>query len=284
MNLDETSQILTWPLGSLDFSVGTLVMGVLNVTPDSFSDGGLYFDVDAAVAHGLEMVEQGAAMLDVGGESSRPGSARVSTEEQIRRAIPVIKQLAGQVSVPISIDTYRPDVAAAALDAGASMVNDITALADEKMVRLVAERGPAIVLMHMQGTPETMQSDPHYENVTQEVLDFLLERACRAEAAGITRDRICLDPGIGFGKTTAHNLQLLREIDQFVATGYTVLIGTSRKRFIGQITGRTEPSDRIHGTGATIAHCAARGVAIVRVHDVSAAVDVVKMIRAINSP
>jgi len=283
MSTDRTQPILTWPLGRLDFSAGPLVMGVLNVTPDSFSDGGRYLDPDAAVAHGIEMAEQGAAMLDIGPESSRPGSARVPADEQIRRAIPVIERLVRRVNVPISIDTYRPDVAAAALDAGAAIVNDITALADEALLHLVADRGACVVLMHMQGTPETMQRDPHYENVTQEVLDFLLDRARRARDAGIPPERIWLDPGIGFGKTTRHNLRLLRDLDRFAEAGYRILVGPSRKRFIGDITGRTDPADRVLGTAAAVAHCAAHGVAIVRVHDVAAAVDVVKIIRAIHS-
>jgi len=283
MSTDHANPILTWPLGRLDFSAGPLIMGVLNVTPDSFSDGGLYLDPDAAVAHGIEMAEQGAAMLDIGPESSRPGSARVPPDEQIRRAVPVIERLARRVNVPISIDTCRPDVAAAALDAGAAIVNDITALADEGLLRLVADRGACVILMHMQGTPETMQRDPHYEDVTREVLDFLLDRAGRAQQAGIPSERIWLDPGIGFGKTTRHNLQLLRDLGRFAEADYRILVGPSRKRFIGDITGRTDPADRVFGTAAAVAHCAAHGGAIVRVHDVAAAVDVVKIIRAIHS-
>lgn len=274
--------ILEWPLGRLDFSSGCLVMGVLNVTPDSFSDGGQFLDADAAVEHGLRMAAEGAAILDIGPESSRPGSQRVSADQQICRAIPVIERLAAKVRIPISIDTYLPEVARAALDAGAAMVNDITALSDPKMASLAAERGAAVVLMHMLGTPETMQADPRYEDVTAEVLDFLLARAAIGEQAGVPRERILIDPGIGFGKTTEHNLQLLKDLNQFVASGYRVLVGTSRKRFLGQITGRTNPADRIFGSAATVAHCAAAGVSIVRVHDVAAMIDVIRVIRAIS--
>jgi len=273
--------IVEWPLGRLDFSDGPVVMGVLNVTPDSFSDGGRYVDPQAAVAHGLEMAAQGAAIIDVGPESSRPGSTRVDADEQIRRAAPVIEQLARQMDVPISIDTYHPTVAAAALDAGAAMINDITALSDLQMARLAAERGAAVVLMHMQGTPETMQREPHYDDVVREVRDFLLARAGRARQAGIPGERIFIDPGIGFGKTTEHNLTLLKRIDRFVECAYRVLVGTSRKRFIGEITGRSDPTDRLAGTLATVAHCAAAGVAIVRAHDVGPVADVLRMMRVI---
>lgn len=274
--------ILEWPLGRLDFSSGCLVMGILNVTPDSFSDGGKFFDTNAAVEHGLQMAAEGAAILDIGPESSRPGSQRVSAADQIRRAIPVIERLIAKINIPISIDTCLPEVASAALDTGAAIINDITALSDPRMASLAAERGAAVVLMHILGTPETMQVDPRYENVTAEVLDFLIARAAIAERAGIRRDRIFIDPGIGFGKTTEHNLQLLKNLNQFVATGYRVLVGTSRKRFLGQITGRTNPADRIFGTAATVAHCVAAGTSVVRVHDVAAMIDVIRIIRAIS--
>ncbi|NLH15963.1 MAG: dihydropteroate synthase [Phycisphaerae bacterium] len=257
-------------------------MGILNVTPDSFSDGGKFFDTNAAVEHGLQMAAEGAAILDIGPESSRPGSQRVSAADQIRRAIPVIERLIAKINIPISIDTCLPEVASAALDTGAAIINDITALSDPRMASLAAERGAAVVLMHILGTPETMQVDPRYENVTAEVLDFLIARAAIAERAGIRRDRIFIDPGIGFGKTTEHNLQLLKNLNQFVATGYRVLVGTSRKRFLGQITGRTNPADRIFGTAATVAHCVAAGTSVVRVHDVAAMIDVIRIIRAIS--
>jgi dihydropteroate synthase len=269
--------ILTWPTGRLDFSAGCLVMGILNVTPDSFSDGGQFLDRDKAIEHGLRMAAEGAAILDVGAESTRPGSRPVSAKEQIQRAVPVIEALVQQVKIQISIDTHDVEVARAALDAGASMVNDITALADDRMAAWVAQRAVPVVLMHMQGTPATMQASPSYGDVVGEVLAFLSERAAKAQAAGIPKERIFIDPGIGFGKTLEHNLALLRHLDRLVATGYRVLVGPSRKRFIGQITGRDRPADRVFGTAAVVARCVAAGVSVVRVHDVSAMVDVVKM-------
>jgi dihydropteroate synthase len=277
-----SGQVLEWPLGRLDFSAGCLVMGVLNVTPDSFSDGGRFLDADAAVEQGLRMAAEGAAILDVGPESSRPGSQRVSAEEQIRRAVPVIERLAAKVSIPISIDTCLPEVAQAAIEAGAAMINDIMGMADPQMRELAAKRAAAVVLMHMLGSPETMQSDPRYDDVTAEVLRFLLDRARLAEGAGVPRGRIFIDPGIGFGKATEHNLQLLRDIRQFVESGYRVLVGASRKRFLGQITGREKPADRVFGTAATVALCAAAGVSIVRVHDVAAMAEVVQVVKAIS--
>jgi dihydropteroate synthase len=269
--------VIEWPGGRLDFSAGCLVMGILNVTPDSFSDGGLFADVDAAVAHGVAMARAGTAIIDAGPESTRPGSKAVATQEQIARAIPVIERLAAETGVAISIDAKDCDVAVAALDAGASIINDITALADEGMAQLAADRRVPVILMHMQGTPAAMQKAPHYEDVVGEVLEFLLGRAKRAEGFGIRKEMIFIDPGIGFGKTTEHNLELLRNLDRFVSSGYRVLLGTSRKRFIGQITGRQEPAERIFGTAATVALAVAAGVSIVRVHDVPEMVDVVRM-------
>lgn len=261
----------------MDFSAGCILMGILNVTPDSFSDGGRFTDVDRAVAHGAAMAKAGAAIIDVGPESTRPGAEPVSTDEQIRRAAEVIKKLTAKVKAVISIDTRDSEVASAALDAGAGMINDITALADDRMAELAAKRAVPVVLMHMQGTPQTMQAEPEYDDVVSEVLDFLLARAKRAQNFGIAREMIFIDPGIGFGKTTEHNLELLRNIDKFVATGYRVLVGTSRKRFIGELTGREKPSERIFGTAATVALAAADGVSVVRVHDVEAIIDVIKI-------
>jgi len=269
--------VVAWSGGRLDFSEGCLVMGVLNVTPDSFSDGGEFFDLDKAVEHGLKMATDGAAIIDVGGESTRPGSASVSSDEQMRRVVPVIEALCEKTDVPVSIDTYKIEVARAALEAGAAVINDITALSDERIGELAAERRVPVVLMHMQGTPATMQIEPKYDNVVGEVLEFLLGRARRAERFGISKDMIFIDPGIGFGKTAEHNLSLLRNIDKFVATGYRVLIGTSRKRFIGHITGKEKAAERIFGTAATVTLCAAAGVSIVRVHDVAEMADVVKV-------
>ena len=277
-----SDDILQWPSGRLDFSAGCLIMGVLNVTPDSFSDGGQFLDVSKAVARGLEMASQGAAIIDIGGESTRPGAAAVPAAEQIRRVAPVIKALAHQVDVPISVDTCDVEVARAALEAGASILNDITALADDGMAELAAEMQVPVVLMHMQGTPRTMQADPAYDDVVGQVLHFLLTRARRAESLGIASERIWIDPGIGFGKTVDHNLLLLKHIGRFVSTNYRVLVGTSRKRFIGMITGRAEPPDRLFGTAATVAMCAAAGVSVVRVHDVAPMQDVLRVVRAVR--
>jgi dihydropteroate synthase len=273
--------ILRWPAGRLDFSSGCLVMGILNVTPDSFSDGGQFYDPGRAVAHGLALAGEGAAILDVGGESTRPGAKPVAAAEQIQRVVPVIEALAQRVDVPISIDTHDAEVARAALDAGAALLNDITALADERMAELAAERQVPVILMHMQGTPATMQAEPHYDDVVAEVRDFLVGRGERAKGFGIPPERIFLDPGIGFGKTVRHNLLLLKNLDRLVATGYRVLVGASRKRFLGTLTGRENPAERAFATAATVALCVAAGVSIVRVHDVGAMLDVVKVAHAI---
>jgi dihydropteroate synthase len=272
--------VIEWPRGMLDFSSGTLVMGILNITPDSFSDGGQFLDTDRAIEQGLRMAAEGAAIIDVGGESSRPGSKTVSVDEQIRRVVPVIGTLAKKLNVPISVDTYNNEVAKAALDVGAAMINDITALSYERIGKLAAEEKVPVVLMHMQGWPKTMQDNPTYGNVVEEILEFLLKRAKWAEKFGITKDKVFIDPGIGFGKTIEHNLELLRNIDKFIGTGYRVLVGTSRKSFIGKLTGKEKPSERIFGTAATVALCAIAGVSVVRVHDVAEMVDVVKVAKA----
>jgi len=274
--------LVEWPRGKLNFSNGCIVMGVLNVTPDSFSNGGKFFDTDKAIKHGLQMAADGAAIIDVGGESTRPGAEPISIEEQIKRVIPVIEALANKINIPISIDTYNYEVTKAALNTGAAMLNDITALSDERMGKLAAEQQVPVVLMHMQGTPATMQAEPKYEDVVSEVLEFLSKRAKRAEKFGIPKERIFIDPGIGFGKTLEHNLELLRNIHKFVATGYRVCIGTSRKSFVGKLTGKENPANRIFGTAATVALCVAAGVSIVRVHDVAEMVDVVNVSRAIS--
>jgi dihydropteroate synthase len=276
------NNIVEWPTGRLDFSAGCLVMGVLNITPDSFSDGGLFLDKNKAIEHGLQMAADGAAIIDIGAESTRPGAEPVSADEQIKRVIPVIESLAKKIDVPISIDTYNAEVAEVALEAGAAMINDITALSDERMGRLAAERKVPVVLMHMQGTPQTMQIEPRYGDVVNEVLDFLLAAAKKAQRFGIEKNRIFIDPGIGFGKTLEHNLLLLRNIDRFVDSGYRVCIGPSRKAFIGKITGKGNPAERIFGTAATVALCAAAGISVVRVHDVAEMMDVVKVTNAIR--
>jgi dihydropteroate synthase len=274
-------QIVEWPHGRLDFSAGCLVMGILNVTPDSFSDGGEFLTFERAVEHGLKMTREGAAIIDVGGDSTRPGATPVSPAEQIRRIVPVIEALVAKIGVPISIDTHDVKVARAALGAGASIINDITALGDEHMGELAAEQQVPVILMHMQGTPATMQIEPHYEDVVTQVRDFLVTRAEKAQASGIPVERIFIDPGIGFGKTLHHNLLLLKNLHRLVATGYHVLVGTSRKRFIGTLTGKEQAADRLFGTAATVALCAAAGVSIVRVHDVGPMCDVVKIAEAI---
>jgi dihydropteroate synthase len=268
--------------GQLDFTTGPLIMGVLNVTPDSFSDGGEFLDIASAVEHGLQMAADGAAIIDVGGESTRPGAEPVPPDEQIKRVGPVIKALREKTDVPISIDAKDVEVAGAALDAGASIINDITALSDERMGELAGERGVPVILMHMLGTPATMQAEPKYQDVVAEVLEYLLARANRAEQHGATKENIFIDPGIGFGKTLQHNLSLLKNIDKFVASGYRVLVGTSRKSFIGKITGQKDPAKRIFGTAATVALCAAAGVSILRVHDVAQMADVIKVTKAIR--
>ena len=274
--------VVQWPRGRLDFSGGCLVMGILNVTPDSFSDGGQFLDPKTAVEHGLQMVAQGAAMIDVGGESTRPGSKPVPPAEQIRRIVPVIGALAERIDIPISIDTTDVEVAWAALRAGASILNDITALGDDRMAELAAQQQVPVILMHMQGSPATMQAAPHYDDVVQEVCDFLVARAEKAVRLGIPRERIFLDPGIGFGKTLEHNLSLLRSLDRLVATGHRVLVGPSRKGFIGKLTGRDKPAERVFGTAAAVAWCVWAGASIVRVHDVAEMVDVAKVTRAIT--
>jgi dihydropteroate synthase len=277
----QPGNILNWPKGSLDFSNGSLVMGILNVTPDSFSDGGNWFDPEVAVQHGIQMALDGAAIIDIGPESTRPGSLPVTTEEQLRRAIPVIERLAGEIHIPISIDTANPDVAKDALAAGASMVNDTTALANDRMAALVANAKVPVILMHMKGTPATMQQEPQYQDVVAEVLDFLLGRARYAESVGIARERIMLDPGIGFGKNLDHNLQLIASLDRFVATGYRIVVGHSRKRFLSAITGHTT-SGLLGATTAVTTMCAAAGVSIIRVHDVPEMVDACKVVRSIR--
>lgn len=258
-------------------------MGILNVTPDSFSDGGQFLSADKAVDHGLQMLTEGAAIIDIGPESTRLGSQPVEPAEQIRRAVPVIEALRKQTDAPISIDTAHPDVAAAALTAGASIINDVTALSNPQMAALAAARQVPVVLMHAQGTPATMQHNPHYADVVAEVKAWLLEQAAVAEQAGIPKERIILDPGIGigFGKTTDHNLTLLNHLDVLTAAGFRVLVGTSRKRFIGQLTGKDTPADRLYGTAATVALAIAKGASIVRVHDVAQMADVVKVANAI---
>lgn len=278
-----SSDVLEWRGGSLDFSQKPLIMGILNVTPDSFSDGGDFLDINKALARAKSMVREGAAVIDVGPESSRPGAEPVPVNEQIDRAVPVIRRLSCECPAVISIDTPEPEVAAAAIEAGAAMINDITGLDKEEMISLAARSGCPVVIMHMLGNPRTMQADPHYEDVVEEVLCFLLARARKIEKAGVPREYIFLDPGIGFGKTREHNLSLLKHIGRFVETGCRTLVGASRKRFIGDLTGKADPRERVFGTVATTAWCAAAGVDMLRVHDIGPNRDVLKIINAVRS-
>ena len=242
-------------------------MGIVNVTPDSFSDGGKFLDPAAATAQGLALAEQGADILDVGGESSRPGAAPVPLEEEMARVIPVIRGIAqGRPSIPISIDTCKPEVARAALEAGAAMINDITGLRDPEMVRLAAKTGAPVVAMHMKGTPQTMQRCPAYKNVVADVISFFKERIKTLTRAGVTQ--IILDPGIGFGKTANHNLELLNRLEEICALGYPVLVGLSKKSFIGKTLG-AQVGQREAGGVAANAIAIAKGAAIIRVHDVA---------------
>ena len=246
----------------------TRLMGVVNVTPDSFSDGGLYLDPEAAIAHGRELVAAGAEILDVGGESTRPGAEPVGAEEELRRVVPVIEGLR-DAGAEISVDTSKAPVAAAALDAGATIVNDVTALrGDPEMAALCAERGATVVLMHMLGEPRTMQDDPQYGDVVTEVGAFLAERLAAAVAAGIAVEDVWLDPGIGFGKTGAHNMELLRRLGELRELGRPLVIGTSRKSFIGRVDG-SGPGERLGGTIASSVLAAAEGAEVLRVHDVA---------------
>jgi dihydropteroate synthase len=259
----------------------TLIMGILNVTPDSFSDGGLFAKVEAAVEHAEDMVAQGADIIDVGGESSRPGADTVSVEAEKARVLPVIERLVGTVEVPISIDTYKSSVARDALSMGACIVNDITALrGDPDMASVVAEAGAPVILMHMKGTPKDMQLDPHYDSLIPEIASFLRTRIQAAIDAGIPQNQIIIDPGIGFGKTVAHNLEIIRRLREFKSLGKPILIGTSRKSFIGKVLGLST-DDRLEGTAASIAVAIANGADIVRVHDVKEAARVVRMTDAI---
>lgn len=258
-----------------------LVMGIVNVTPDSFSDGGRFLDPKAAVAHGLQLAEQGAEILDVGGESTRPGSVPVDEAEELRRVLPVIEQLAGRVKVPVSIDTVKPGVARAALAAGASIVNDVAAnRRDDALWREVAEAGAGYGCLHMQGTPQTMQANPTYGDVVREVGEFFAERLERLGECGVAREQVILDPGIGFGKTLEHNLQLLGAARRFTTYGRPLLLGVSRKSFIGKLLG-AELAARLPGALACACLAVAAGVQIIRAHDVAETVQAIRMTEAI---
>lgn len=257
------------------------VMGIVNVTPDSFSDGGVHFDAQAAIAHGLQLAEEGADLLDVGGESTRPGAEEVSVEEELQRVVPVIRGLAGRVSLPISVDTSKPEVMRAAVEAGAGMINDVCGLRRKGALETAAALGVPVVMMHMLGEPRTMQAAPDYADVVGEVHRFLAERIFAAEMAGIARRNIVVDPGFGFGKTAQHNLQLLAGLRRITELGVPVLAGLSRKKTIGEITGREVPRDRVHGSVAAHLIAVQNGAAIVRVHDVAATVDALRVWNAV---
>ena len=265
----------------LPLSARAHVMGILNVTPDSFSDGGLFFDLEHALKQGLFLVDEGADIIDIGGESTRPGAEPVGAAEEIRRVVPVIEMLRENLETPISIDTTKADVAEAALAAGASIVNDVSAgRFDEAMLPLIASRNVPVVLMHMLGEPRTMQQDPRYEDVTDEVKTFLRERAQAARAAGVSPEKIVIDPGFGFGKTPAHNLELLANLEALADLDYPILVGTSRKSFIGA-TLDLPVGERLEGTAATVALAVEKGAAIVRVHDVGPMRRVASMVEAV---
>jgi dihydropteroate synthase len=245
------------------------VMGIVNVTPDSFSDGGLWLNHDDAIAHGRELAGEGAAILDIGGESTRPGAEPVGAEEETRRVVPVVEGLR-DTGAQLSVDTTKRAVAEAALDAGATLVNDVSALRfDPELAGLVADRGCDVCLMHMLGEPRTMQDDPRYDDVVDDVRAFLEERLAHATAQGIAEDKVLLDPGIGFGKTLAHNLELLRRLDELTTLGRPLVVGTSRKSFLGRLTGRERAADRVAGTLATNVLALERGATVFRVHDVA---------------
>ena len=257
------------------------VIGIVNVTPDSFSDGGQHPTVDAAVAHGLRLAEEGADALDVGGESTRPGAEDVSLDEELRRVIPVIERLSKETALPISVDTSKPEVMRAAVEAGAGMINDVYALRREGALDVAATHGVPVVLMHMLGEPRSMQEAPGYDDVVGDVHRFLAERIFACEMAGIPKKRIVVDPGFGFGKTRAHNLQLLAQLGQFAELGVPVLAGLSRKKTIGELTGRDQPGERVHGSVAAALIAAQRGARLLRVHDVAGTVDALKVWEAV---
>jgi dihydropteroate synthase len=274
---------LIWRNFSLDFSKKTYIMGILNITPDSFSDGGLFFDKSVAIQRALQMVEDGADIIDIGGESTRPGSETVPVEEELRRTVPVIAAIAKEITIPISIDTYKAEVAQRALDAGASIVNDISGLRfDPEMTKVVSEYKVPVVVMHIKGKPKDMQINPVYEALIPEIMDYLRGSIRFALDAGIQDDMIVIDPGIGFGKTFEQNLTIIHNLQEFTSLEKPVLIGASRKAFIGKILGDESPGQRVEGTAAAVAISILKGANIVRVHDVKEMVKVAKVADAIK--
>lgn len=274
---------LTWADYSFDFSQKTYIMGILNVTPDSFSDGGQFFDKSSAVKRALQMVKEGADIIDIGGESTRPGSDPVPLEEELKRTIPLIEVLIKESNVPISIDTYKSDVAKRALDAGASMVNDISGLRfDPLMKSVVAQYKVPVVIMHIKGKPKDMQKDTVYKDLLLEIITYLKNSIDMAIKAGISEDKIIIDPGIGFGKTFEHNLEIIHNLQGFTVLEKPILIGPSRKAFIGKILGDAPPGERLEGTAAAVAISIMNGANIIRVHDVKEMARVAKMSDAIK--
>jgi dihydropteroate synthase len=274
---------LAWKNFSLDFSKKTYIMGVLNVTPDSFADGGLYFDKSAAIERAYQIVKEGADIIDIGGESTRPGSEPISIDEELRRTIPIIKSIAKKIKVPISIDTYKSEVAKSALDAGASMVNDISGLRfDPRMPEVIYEYKVPVVIMHIKGTPKDMQVNPVYEALIPEIMDYFRTGITIASRAGIAEDRIIIDPGIGFGKTYNHNLEIIKNLREFTFLQKPILIGPSRKAFIGKILGNAPVTERLEGTAAAVAISIMHGANIIRVHDVKEMLKVAKVVDAIK--
>jgi len=258
------------------------VMGILNLTPDSFSDGGRFPDCDSAISHALAMVRDGAAIIDIGGESTRPGAAAVSVQQELDRVMPVVESLVAELPVPVSVDTSKPEVMQAAIRAGAGMINDVMALRSEGAIEAVRDAGRvALCLMHMQGEPRTMQQNPRYGDVVSEVRNFLLDRAAVCERAGIARSRIVLDPGFGFGKRLEHNTALLKNIDRLAGEGYPLLVGISRKSMIGQLLGDAPVDQRLQGSVAAAVIAAMKGASILRVHDVRETVDALRIVEAL---
>lgn len=269
-----------WRLRTRSLSLDMpLIMGVINVTPDSFSDGGSFTSSREAVEHGRQLIEQGADLLDLGGESTRPGAEPVPAATELSRVMPVLEGLTG--TVPISVDTTKPEVARMALDAGAEVINDVTAGSDPAMLEVVATAGAGLILMHMQGLPRTMQNNPRYEDVVEDIKLFLTNRSLAARRAGVQADRIVIDPGVGFGKTLEHNLDLIRDIGSFRSLGFPVLLGASRKKFLGTITGVEHPAQRDLATAVIAALAVERGADLFRVHNVSACREAVAVALAI---
>ena len=281
---DDRMDQRVWRCRDHTLSLGerTLVMGIVNVTPDSFSDGAMFASVDDAVAHGARLVDEGADLVDVGGESTRPGSDPIEADEELLRVVPVIEGLVkARPGTALSVDTRKPEVASAALDAGASVVNDIAGGRNGALLEIVSRTGAGVVLMHMLGEPKTMQDDPRYDDVVAEVHEFLRERIEAAVFAGIPEERVCIDPGIGFGKTVDHNLALLRAVPALRMLGAAVMVGASRKGFIGTLTGVDDPAARLEGSLAVAVLAAAHGADLVRVHDVAATVRALKVADAV---